>query len=125
MSAHTAAHKEAAQPARGEPWVVHPKEVAKSTAAYQTDPEILFGCIIVSGTLDSAAVLQTDIVLTHGGATTETARIAHDAFRGVWQSPTVQEATNVRQGGLHCRCIAAARRTSSLDIPYLATGSGP
>jgi hypothetical protein len=35
--------------AKGEPFVVQPREVAKCTAAYQTDPEILLGCMIVSG----------------------------------------------------------------------------
>jgi len=38
--------------ARGEPFIVHPAQVAKLTAAYETDPEILLACIIESGTLD-------------------------------------------------------------------------
>jgi hypothetical protein len=35
-----------------------PVEAAKSTAAYQTDPEIRLGCIIVSGTLDTPRLTQ-------------------------------------------------------------------
>jgi (p)ppGpp synthase/HD superfamily hydrolase len=58
--------KKAAQLARGEPWVVHPAEVAQSMATYQTDPEILLACIIVSGTLDTAAILRTETQLAHG-----------------------------------------------------------
>jgi hypothetical protein len=30
--------------AAGKPFIVHPREVAKSTAAYATDPEIILAC---------------------------------------------------------------------------------
>jgi hypothetical protein len=81
--------------AGGEPFIVHPHEVAKSTAAYQTDPEILLGCIIVSGALDTGEVLKTDILLTHGLEITDDDRAAFDAFRRVWQFPTDDERAAV------------------------------
>jgi hypothetical protein len=81
--------------ARGEPFVVHPAEVAKCTAAYQTDPEILLACIIVSGTLDTAVILRTEQHLAHGIAITDEARTAYEAFRRVWSQPTDAERTAV------------------------------
>lgn len=45
--------------ARGEPFIVHPAEVAKFTAVYETDPEIILACIVESGTFDTSAVLRT------------------------------------------------------------------
>jgi hypothetical protein len=81
--------------ARGEPFVVHPREAAKTTKAYQTDPEILLGCIIVSGTLDTAAVLRTDQDLPYGVTITADELAAYDAFRRVWQRPTAQERAAV------------------------------
>jgi len=84
--------------AQGEPFIVAPREVVKATAAYQTDPEILLGCIIVSGTLDTAAVLRTDHNLNYPAVTIEDAeRAAYDAFRRVWQSPTAEERSAVLQ----------------------------
>jgi hypothetical protein len=79
----------------GEPFVVHPREVAKTTAAYQTDPEILLGCIIVSGTLDTAMVLRADQQLAHDIHIDPEHRAAYDAFRRVWQSPTAEERSAV------------------------------
>jgi hypothetical protein len=87
--------RKATQLGRGEPWVVHPAEVAKSTAAYQTDREILLACIIVSGTLDTAIVLRADMRLAHGIAITDDERISYDAFRRVWQFPTEREHASV------------------------------
>lgn len=77
--------------ARGEPFLVHPSELAKSTAAYQTDPEILLGCMIVSGSLDTAVILRTEILLGNGLKVTEEARASFDAFRRVWSQPTTSE----------------------------------
>jgi hypothetical protein len=81
--------------AGGEPFIVHPREVAVTTAAYQTDPEILLGCIIVSGARDTVEVLKTDILLTHGLEITDNDRAAFDAFRRVWQFPTDDERAAV------------------------------
>ena len=83
--------------ARGEPFIVLPAEVAKATATYQTDPEIILGCIIVSGTLDTAAVLRTITLLTHGLAVGDAERAAFDAFRRVWATPTEDERAAVLQ----------------------------
>lgn len=87
----------AAMLARGEPFVVHPSEVAKCTSAYQTDPEILLGCIIVSGTLDTAFVLRTETHLNAGIAIDEDERSAYDAFRRVWSTPNNIERAAVLQ----------------------------
>jgi len=81
--------------ARGEPFVVHPREVAKVTAAYQTDPEILLGCIVVSGTLDTAIVLRVEQQLQHGIEIEEAGQAAYDAFRRVWSQPTDGERAAV------------------------------
>ena len=81
--------------ARGEPFVVHPREVAKITAAYQTDPEILLGCIVVSGTLDTAIILRAEQHLQHGIKVDEAGQTAYDAFRRVWSQPTDDERTAV------------------------------
>jgi hypothetical protein len=83
--------------ARGEPFIVDPREVVKTTSAYQTDPEILLGCIIVSGTLDTAAILRTEQRITHGIEINPDERKAFDAFRRVWQSPTDPERSAVLQ----------------------------
>jgi hypothetical protein len=66
-------------------------EVARCTAAYRTDPEILLGCIIVSGTLDTAAVLRTEIQVANGIPITNDQLAAYIAFRRVWTAPTEQE----------------------------------
>ena len=85
-----------APPARDEPFLVHLREAAKAAAAYQTDPEILLGCMIVSGagTLDTGAVLKTHILLTHGLANVDD-WTAFEAFRRVWKMPTEYERTAV------------------------------
>ena len=99
-----------AQLARGEPWVVHPAEVAKATAAYQTDPEILLGCIIVSGTPDTAIILRSEIRIAHGIPITDDERTAYDAFRRVWQSPTERERASVLTWA--AKIAAACKRRS-------------
>jgi len=81
--------------ARGEPFVVDPREVAKITAAYQTDPEILLGCIVVSGTLDTAIVLRAEQQLHHGIKIDAAAQAAYDAFRRIWLMPTADERAAV------------------------------
>jgi hypothetical protein len=79
----------------GQPCIVAPKEVAKCTKDYRTDPEVLLGCIIVSGTLDTAEVLRAEIRLTAGLPLTEAQSAAHNAFRRVWASPTDQQRRDV------------------------------
>jgi hypothetical protein len=81
--------------ARGQPFIVAPRDVVKTTAAYQSDPEILLACIIVSGTLDTAAVLRTDQNLNYRVKIEDTDRAAYDAFRRVWQSPTPEQRSAV------------------------------
>jgi hypothetical protein len=83
--------------ARGEPFVVAAAEVAKCMAAYRTDPEILLGCMIISGTLDTATVLRTEIQIASGIPITDRQLAAYFAFRRVWQAPTDAERTAVLQ----------------------------
>lgn len=91
----TFAEKTAAMLARGEPVVVHPAEAARCTAAYQTDPEVLLACIIVSGNLNTIDVLATETRLAHGIAVADGERAAFDAFRRVWQVSTDNERAAV------------------------------
>lgn len=105
----THAERKAALLARGEPVVVHPEEVAKCTAAYESDPEILLGCIVVSGTLDTAAVLTTETRLAHGIAVAADELAVYQAFRRVWSKPTddelaemVEWARRIAGGGSPC-----------------------
>jgi|SRR5208337_193060 len=42
--------------ARGEPWIVHPREVAKLAEFQGTDPEIILVCILEAGILDTADI---------------------------------------------------------------------
>jgi hypothetical protein len=83
--------QKAAMLARGEPFIVAAREVSKVTKAYRTDPEIILGCIIVSGSFDTAAVIRTEILLDAGASVSEAAKDSHTAFRRVWQAPTEPE----------------------------------
>ena len=103
--------------ARGEPFIVHPREVAKCTAAYNTDPEILLGCIIVSGTLDTARILR---VVIRGSEPPEDERAAFEAFRRVWHSPTDGEREDVLTWAVSISGAAKQRQSFrwSHDLPY-------
>jgi hypothetical protein len=79
----------------GKPFIVHPREVAKCTAAYRTDPEVLLGCIIVSSTLDTAIVLRAELSIHHGLPISPEAREPYGAFRRVWRTPSAAERTAV------------------------------
>jgi hypothetical protein len=89
--------------ARGEPFVVAPTEVAKSTKAYKTDPEVILGCIIVSGTLDTAAVLRTEIEINAGIVVSDESRAEWDKFKRVWQEPSADEVAKVAGWALRIR----------------------
>jgi hypothetical protein len=52
--------------AAGKAWIVHPREVAKCTAHYQTDPEILLACAFVGATNDTSQVLRAIVALAQG-----------------------------------------------------------
>ena len=79
----------------GKPWLVHPREVAKCTSAFDTDPEILLGCIVVSDTLDTARVLKAIINLDAGIGLERAEEEAYQRFRRVWQNPTPAERQKV------------------------------
>lgn len=82
-------------PTSGEPFVVHPREVAKSFHGYDTDPEILLACMIVSGTFDTSQVCRTEIHLANGLPLTNEQSAADKAFRRVWSQPTEEETALV------------------------------
>ncbi len=105
--------------ARGKPIVIVPREVVKIAKHYRTelaiagdDPEILLGCIIVSGALDTAEVLKSDIHLTLGLKITDMERTAFNAFCRVWKCPTDAERAAV-QGWAERIAIATSRRPRS------------
>jgi (p)ppGpp synthase/HD superfamily hydrolase len=81
--------------ARGEPFIVHPAEVAKLTAVYETDPKILLACIVESGTLDTSAVLRTVQRMLNALPVTDKENAAFEAFRRVWSDPTDKERAGV------------------------------
>jgi hypothetical protein len=108
--------------AQGEPFIVAPREVVKTTAAYQTDPEILLGCIIVSGTLDTAAVLSTDQNLYYRVKIEDADRAAYDTFRRVWQSPIAEERSAVCNGRSALQRPAAARIAAVFNGEAQASG---
>jgi hypothetical protein len=81
--------------ARGEPFIVQRAEVAKFTAVYETDPEIILACIIESGTLDTSAVLRTVQRMVNALPVTDKENAAFEAFRRVWSDPTDKERAAV------------------------------
>ena len=80
---------------QGKPFVVHPKEAAKVFKGYDTSPEVLLACIVISGTLDTAEVLRAEMSLNMKIQMTEAQQRAHEAFRRVWATPTEDERAAV------------------------------
>lgn len=72
-------------------FVVLPREAAKTFHGYDTDPEVLLACMIVSGTLDTSKICRTEIHLADNIAITDEDRAAYTAFRRVWSQPTKEE----------------------------------
>jgi hypothetical protein len=70
--------------------IVAPAEINKHTKHYRTDAEVLLGCILVSGTRDTAVVLSAEIAFQQGTDLSAFQLAAHAAFRRVWrlQLPT-------------------------------------
>ena len=80
---------------KGQPFIVSPMEAEKVFKGYETSPEVLLACIVVSGTLDTAEVLRTEICLANDLEITEEKRRSYDAFRRVWATPTEAEQAEV------------------------------
>jgi hypothetical protein len=99
--------------ASGQPFIVATKEVEKITKEYRTDPEIILGCIIVSGTLDTAEVLKTEILFSAGVSLTDVQRAAHTAFRRVWATPTETERSAVIAWAEEIAAFSPRRRRAS------------
>jgi hypothetical protein len=99
--------------ARGEPFVVSPKEVAKVTGAYQADPEILLGRMSVGGARDTGEIVKTKILLSNGMQVSDAAREAYLAFKRVWSSPRPEEVIEVERWATRIRDA-----TSKGDGPF-------
>ena len=99
---------------RGIPYVVHPREVKKAFKDTETCPEIILGCMLVSGVLDTSEIMITHIHLAHGISITEEQQRAYDNFRRVLDSPTEEEETLVFQ---HAWEIAATT-SKKLKKPF-------
>jgi len=83
---------------QGEPFVVHPREVAKVfPPECGTSPAIILGCILVSGTLDTSQVLMSEVKVSLGLALDKDEQRARDAFRRVWAAPTEDERAAVME----------------------------
>jgi (p)ppGpp synthase/HD superfamily hydrolase len=96
--------------ARGEPWVVHPREVAKLPEFHGTDPEIILACILEAGILDTGDVLKTAIHQRHGLAVTDEAKAAYERFRRMWQQPTDEQRRAVLDRALRIATGSNTRR---------------
>jgi hypothetical protein len=102
--------------ARGEPWVVHPREVAKLPEFHGTDPEIILSCILEAGILDTGDILKTAINQRLGLAVTDQDTAAYELFRRVWQRPTDEQRRAVSARAL--RIVKASRtRRRALHWP--------
>ena len=84
-----ARHRPTPTPER--PVIIAPREVAKGFHGYDTDPEILLDCMIVSGSYDTAIVCRADNCIGHKIDISEEERAAYKAFRRVWSQPTEEE----------------------------------
>src|SRR5271166_1313687 len=103
--------------ARGEPWIVHPREVAKMPEFDGTDPEIILACILETGILDTADVLTTAMRQSHGVAVTDEAKAAYDSFRRVWQQPTDEQRQAVLSRAMRIVTGSKTRRRDHLQWP--------
>jgi (p)ppGpp synthase/HD superfamily hydrolase len=101
--------------ARGEPWIVHPREVAKMPELNGTDPEVILACILEAGILDTADVLKTAIHQSHGLAVSDEAKAAYDSFRRVWQQPTDEQREAVLSRALRIVTTSRTRRRDHLQ----------
>ena len=104
--------------ARGEPWIVHPREVAKLPEFQGTDPEIILACILEAGILDTADILKTAINQRHGLAVTDDAKAAYEGFRRVWRQPTDEQRAAVLNRASR---IMVGSRTRRRDLQWATT----
>jgi (p)ppGpp synthase/HD superfamily hydrolase len=96
--------------ARGEPWVVHPREVAKLPEFHGTDPEIILACILEAGVLDTGDILKTAINQRLGLTVTDEAKAAYAVFQRIWQQPTDEQRRAVLARALRIATGSKTRR---------------
>jgi (p)ppGpp synthase/HD superfamily hydrolase len=95
MPKHPAIAQKQALLANGEPWIVHPREVAKLPEFHGTDPEIILACILEAGVLDTGDILKTAIDHRLGLTVTDEAKATYEIFRRIWQHPTEEQRRTV------------------------------
>lgn len=96
--------------ARGEAWLVHPREVAKLPEFHGTDPEIILACILEAGVLDTGEILKTAIDQRHGLAVTDEAKAAYEVFRRIWRQPTDEQRHTVINRAVRIATASKTRR---------------
>jgi hypothetical protein len=83
-------------PTADAPFIVHPREAAKVFHGYDTDPEILLACMVVSGAHDTAEICRTEIHLANEPApATGLEAERYETFLRVWNRPTAEENERV------------------------------
>jgi hypothetical protein len=95
-----------AMPARGEPWIVHPREVAKLPEFQGTDPEIILACILEAGILDTAdirASIHHSDVLSGSESCTGFSVCEAKPLAGFARSARLDRSPRSRQGSPHRR----------------------
>jgi len=76
--------------------VVHPREAAKAFPGYDTDAEILLGCVLTSGTYDTSEICRTEIHLANELAPPTGIEAEHyEDFRRVRSQPTEEGKVRV------------------------------
>src|SRR4029077_4675726 len=118
---HPAIAEKQALLAKGQPWIVHPREVAKLPEFHGTDPEIILACIIEAGILDTGEILKTVIDHRLGLTLTNEARAAYEVFRRIWQQPPGEQRRTVLDRALR---IATASTTAEISSGQPHTKKG-
>ena len=104
---------------KGQPFIVDPREAAKAFKGYDTSPEVLLACIVVSGTLDTAEILRTEILLANEMQITGEQQRSYDAFRRVWATPTEAESDAVMELAEKILAVPRSHKTLVWKMPLL------
>ena len=75
--------------------IVDPREVAKSFKDFDMSPEIILGCIIMSGIRDTAEICRIDGLLANGVEITPEQAALYDSFKRIAKNPTITEIQRV------------------------------
>ena len=97
--------------------MVHPKEAAKAFKGYDTSPEVLLACIVVSGTLDTSEIIRIEIITAIDIEITDKQQRIYDAFRRVWATPTEAERAAVMELAQKIAAGAGSRKPLLWKMP--------